>query len=124
MKLDELVMLILIYSGLMTFFIVPFDRNKPFEHPCSFSTLFRENLMRLIFHKKTLFAVIFLILLLTGIWFGFKQQEYHINAHSGNPPIHTNTTAIFYMCGLFLYTIVLYLLLALTTTFKAQKNNH
>lgn len=121
MKFDELAVLTFIYSGLMTFFIVPFDRNKPFEHPCTFSTLFRENLMRLIFHKKPLFAVILFILLLTGIWFGFKQQEYHIHAHSRNHPIHTITIAIFYMFGLFIYTIVLYLLLALTTTLKAYK---
>ncbi|AVK83882.1 hypothetical protein C3943_10030 [Lysinibacillus sp. B2A1] len=121
MKFDELAVLTFIYSGLMTFFIVPFDRNKPFEHPCTFSTLFRENLMRLIFHKKPLFAVILFILLLTGIWFGFKQQEYHIHTHSRNHPIHTNTIAIFYMFGLFIYTIVLYLILALTTTLKAYK---
>jgi len=123
MKFDELAVLTLIYSGLMIYFIVPLDRNKRLviQHPCAFSTLFKENLMRLFFHKKALFATMLFILLLTGIWFGIKQQESHINAHSGNPPIQTNTTAIFYMCGLLIYTIVLYLLLALTTTLKAYK---
>ncbi len=98
MKFDELAVLTFIFSGLMIYFIVPLDRNRRFEHPCTaFSTFFKENLMQLIFHKKTAFAAILFILLLTGIWFGFKQQEYHIHAHSRNHPIHTNTTAIFYM---------------------------
>lgn len=79
--------------------------------------------MRLIFHKKTLFAVILWILLLTGIWFGFKQQEYHINAHSGNPPIHTNTTAIIYMWIIPLYNCSLFTT-CIDYNFQSSKNNH
>ncbi|MGE7111785.1 hypothetical protein [Lysinibacillus sp. NPDC047702] len=68
MKFDELAVLTLIYSGLMIYFMMPFDRNKRFERPCAFSTLYKG----LNFHKKTQFAVTLFILLLTGFWFGFK----------------------------------------------------
>jgi len=43
----------------------------------------------------------------------YKQEVYHFNAHSGYPPICLDSTAIFYMCTLLGYTVILYVTLAL-----------
>jgi len=111
MRVSELTVLILVYSGIMIFFLVPFKkhRSKETKRPITF----KESLLHITFHKKALLALLFIGLWLVAIRFGTEQEVYHFNAHSGYPPISSDSKAIFYMCALLGYTVILYLALAL-----------
>ncbi|GAB0169622.1 peptide ABC transporter permease [Lysinibacillus sp. CTST325] len=111
MEVSELTVMVLIYSGIMIFFLVPFKRhqNQPIKRPITF----KESLQHITFHKKALLTLLLSSFLLVAIWFGYDQEVYHFNAHSGYPPISSNSKAIFYMCALLGYTVILYVALAL-----------
>ncbi|MGY3186646.1 hypothetical protein [Lysinibacillus sp. TE18511] len=119
MGFSELTVMALIYSGMMIFFLVPFKKqqSKEFKHPITF----KESLLHITFHKKALLTLLLLTFLLIAIWFGYEQEIYHFNAHSGYPPINTDSEATFYMCALIGYTVILYLLLALWVSLNILK---
>ena len=70
-----------------------------------FAQIFKENLSRIIFHKKAILAIVLLALTLYYVWAAYASTEYHFNAHSGDPPISTKLNAIYSMIGIFLYTV-------------------
>ncbi|MBG9453633.1 hypothetical protein ABE61_05965 [Lysinibacillus sphaericus] len=111
MGVSEFTVLVLVYSGIMIFFLVPFKKhqNKEVKRPITY----KESLLHITFHKKALLALLLITFLLVAIWFGYKQEIYHFNAHSGYPPISSDSKAIFYMCALLGYTVILYVALAL-----------
>ncbi|MFJ6208034.1 hypothetical protein [Lysinibacillus sp. NPDC092081] len=119
MGVSELTVMVVIYSGIMTFFLVPFKRHQSNEikRPITF----KESLQHISFHKKAFLALLLLGFLLVAIWFGYEQKVYHFNAHSGYPPISLDSKAIFYMCALLGYTVILYLLLALCISLNISK---
>ncbi|MFE3573327.1 hypothetical protein [Lysinibacillus sp. NPDC059133] len=119
MGVSELTVMVLIYSGIMIFFLVPFKKHqsKEIKRPITF----KESLLHIIFHKKALLALLLLGFLLVAIWFGYEQEVYHFNAHSGYPPINSDSKAIFYMCALLGYTVILYLVLALCISLNILK---
>lgn len=123
MGFSELIVLALIYSGMMIFFLVPFKRqqSKEIQQQNNFQSIFKESLFHITFHKKALLALLLLTFLLIAIWFGYEQEIYHFNAHSGYPPINTDSEATFYMCALIGYTVILYLLLALWISLNILK---
>jgi len=111
MVISEFTVLALVYSGIMIFFLVPFKnhRSKETKRPITF----KESLLHITFHKKALLALFLIGFWLVAIWFHTEQEVYHFNTHSGYPPISSNSKAIFYMCALLAYTVILYVALAL-----------
>lgn len=126
MGYSEIAVMLLVYSGLFTFFLVPFQRGVYLinmqQSEVSFKIVFKDSLIKIIFHKKAVFACILLGFTLFSIWLGYAEKEYHFNAHSGYPPISTNLKAIYSMCAVLVYTFVLYLLLVFVRTLKIVKN--
>ena len=60
MGVSELTVLILVYSGIMIFFLVPFKKHQSKEtmRPITF----KESLLHITFHKKALLALLFISL--------------------------------------------------------------
>ncbi|MGN1400429.1 MAG: hypothetical protein ACI4XL_02915 [Bacillus sp. (in: firmicutes)] len=122
MGYSEIVVMLLVYSGLIVFFLVPFQSGwNQHPRPINFITVFKDSLTKMIFHKKSIFALILISFTLFSIWFGYKGEEYHFNAHSGYP-ISTNLKAFYSMCGVLVYTVILYTLIAFLRTLKIVKN--
>lgn len=119
MGVSELTVMVLVYSGIMIFFLVPFKKHqgKELKRPITF----KESLLHISLHKKALLALLLTSFLLVAIWFGYEQEVYHFNAHSGYPSINSSSKAIFYMCALLGYTVVLYLVLALCISINILK---
>jgi len=90
----------------------------------NFITVFKGSLIKMVINKKAIFALIILGCTLLIIWTGYEGVEFHFNAHSGYPPISTDLKAIYSMCGVLVYTVVLYLLIAFLRTLKIVKNAH
>lgn len=126
MGYSEIAVILLVYSGLMIFFLVPFQRrvhSKNFQqNQVSFISVFKDSLIKIVFHKKAILALILLGFTLISIWLGYADVEYHYNAHSGYPPISTNLKAIYSICGVLVYTVVLLLLLGYVRTLKIVKS--
>lgn len=108
MGVSELTVLVIVYSGIMIFFLVPF-KSKEIKRPITL----KESLLHITFHKKALLALLSIGFWLVAIWFDTEQEVYHFNAHSGYPPISSDSKGIFYMCALLGYTVILYVTLAL-----------
>ncbi|MBK3494996.1 hypothetical protein JFL43_09005 [Viridibacillus sp. YIM B01967] len=128
MGYPEIVVVLLVYSGLIAFFLIPFHGRMSLinyqQKQINFIAVFKDTLIKMIFHKKAIFALILLSFTLFSIWSSYEGAEYHFNAHSGYPPISTDLKAIYSICGVLLYTVVLYLLIAFVRTLKIVKNSH
>lgn len=124
MGFSEFIVLLLIYSGLLIFFLSPFSKqsqSNDYRGQLSFSTVFKKNLMKMISHKKAVFALLLIGLTLISIQMGFESATSHYNAHSGYSPITNNLQPILLMFGLVIYTIALSLVLGYTRTSKIIK---
>ncbi|MGE7946964.1 hypothetical protein [Lysinibacillus sp. NPDC093688] len=119
MGVSELTVMVLVYSGIMIFFLVPFKKHQ--SKKIKRSITFKESLLHITFHKKALLALLLISFLLVAIWYGSEQEVYHFNVHSGYPPINSDSKAIFYMCALLGYTVILYLVLALWISLNILK---
>ncbi|MBU8878839.1 hypothetical protein BGM26_07545 [Bacillus sp. FJAT-29790] len=126
MGYSEIAVILLVYSGLMTFFLVPFQRrihSKNYhQNKLSFTLVFKDSLIKMIFHKRAIFALTLLGFTLISIWLGYADIEYHFNAHSGYTPISTNLKAIYSICGVLGYTVILLMLLGYVRTLKIIKS--
>lgn len=123
MRYSEILVMLLVYSGLIVFLLVPFQSGwNQHPRPINFITVFKDSLIKMIFHKKSIFALILISFMLFSIWFGYKGEEYHFNAHSGYPPISTNLKAFYSMFGVLVYTVILYTFIAFVRTLKIVKN--
>ncbi|MFJ7730988.1 hypothetical protein ACIQXF_03760 [Lysinibacillus sp. NPDC097231] len=123
MDLSELTVMIIIFSGIMIFFLVPFNKYqcKEIQQRRTFLIIFKDSLLQITFHKKALLAFLLVSFLLAAIWFGYEQEEYHFNAPSGYPLISTHSEAVLAICAFLGYTIILYLLLALWISLNILK---
>ena len=110
----------------LRFFLLPFRRGKGVinqqKSELKFTKIYKDSLSKIIFHKKAILAPILLIFVLIIIWLTYDATEYHINAHSGYPPISTDLKAFYSMLGVFVYTIGLVLLIAFLRTVKIVKD--
>ncbi|MGE7838270.1 hypothetical protein ABE042_17540 [Viridibacillus arvi] len=126
MGYSEILVMLLVYSGLIVFFLVPFQSGLNLmnqeQRQINFITVFKDSLIKIVFHKKSIFALILLIFTLFTIYLGYEGAEDHFNAHSGYPPISTDLKAIYSMSAVLVYTVVLYLLIAFVRTLKIAKN--
>jgi len=125
MVFSEFVVLLLIYSGLLIFFLVPSSKQEqPKDHrgQISFSSVFKENLVKVICHKKAIFALVLFGLALISIQVGFENAEWHYNAHSGYSPISNKLPTLYSMGSVLIYTVVLLLSLGYMRTLKSMKS--
>ncbi len=124
MGISEIIMMLFVYSGLILYFLMPFQKKlntKSQHHKLAFKTVYKQSLRKMLFHKKAIFAFILLGFTLFMIWSGYAAAEFHYNNHSGYPPITTNLEAIYSMFGLLIYTVFLLLLLGFVRTIKIVK---
>ena len=125
MGVSEFIIMLLVYSGLILYFLIPFQRKvnlRNQQHSKSaFITVYKHSLRKMIFHKKALVAFILLGFTLVMIWSGYAAAEVHYNNHSGYPPISTNLEAVYMMCGLLIYTVLLLFLFCFVRTIKIVK---
>ncbi|MBP2239510.1 TRAP-type C4-dicarboxylate transport system permease small subunit [Cytobacillus eiseniae] len=126
MNVSGIIIVLIVFSGLFTYCIVPFqsatnliDQSK---RQLTFGMVFKEVFLRMIFHKKAVIAFILVVFTLYITWLGYDAAEDHINSHSGYPPISVNMNAYFMMFTVLLYSIILTLLLVLIKTFRVFKN--
>ncbi|HAM81877.1 hypothetical protein [Ornithinibacillus bavariensis] len=122
---SEVIVILLIYSGLMTYFLVPFQKKTQAQNDQlnqkSFKSVFKDSLRELVFHKKAIFALALLGFSLLCIWLVYDANESHYNEHSGYPPISTNLEAIYSICGLIIYTVILLFVLGYRRTLNVLK---
>lgn len=109
--------MIVVYSGLMAFFLMPFERNTSAVKQQTFAQVVRQTL----FHKKAILALLLLGFALFSIWSRYEAEEWHVNEHSGYPPISTDLQAVYAMMGVVVYTMLLVFLLACWRAFKMVK---
>lgn len=124
MGFSEFVVLLLIYSGLLIFFLVPFtkkEQSKDHRGLISFSSVLKENIVKMISHKKAIFALVLLGLALIGIRSDFEATEWHYNAHSGYSPISYKLPALYTMASVIAYTVILLISLGYMRTLKSMK---
>ena len=122
---SEITVMLFVYSGLIVYFLIPFQRNVNLRNQqyskSAFITVYKRSLRKMLFHKKAILAFILLAFSLLMIWSGYAAVESHYNNHSGNPPISTNLEALYSMFGLLIYTGFLLLLLGFVRTIKIVK---
>ncbi|KAA0966692.1 hypothetical protein FQ087_10830 [Sporosarcina sp. ANT_H38] len=125
MGYSDIVVMFFVYSAIIIFFLVPFKSswNLINQHQSQLNviTVFKDSLIKMVLHKKAIFALIILGGTLFSIWTGYEGAEYHYNAHSGYSPISTDLKAIYSMCVVVVYTFVLYLFIAFMRTLKVVK---
>ena len=113
-----MIVFFVVYSGLIAFFLIPFERNKSVVKQQTFAQVVRQTL----FHKKVILALFLLAFVLFSIWSTYEGIEWHVNEHSGYPPISTDVQAFYAMTGVVVYTMLLAFLLACWRAFKIGRN--
>lgn len=124
MNFSEFIILILIYSGLLIFFLIPFSKQNhlhDYREQLPLTAVFKKNLVDMISHKKTGLALLLFSLTLISIPIGFESAASHYNAHSGYSPISNNLQSSFSMIGLVIYTVALILVLGYLRTLKMMQ---
>lgn len=126
MGISEIVAMVIVYSSLSIYYIVPFrkpltDQNVNQSNRVTFAVAYKESIKNLLFHKRAIIAYLLLIFSVVMIWFDFQDMEYYTNAHSGYPPISMDLEAILSMIVLFVYTIFLYLVIGLVSAIHRVK---
>lgn len=124
MSYSEIGVILLIYTGLFIYFLNPFQQLKPlnqYQSPLTIKEVLKNTVIEMTFQKNSLFALILFILASISIWLGFSEVENHLNAHSGKPLVNMTIKAVYFICGLFLYTIVLYIMLIFDRVLKVVR---
>lgn len=128
MGYSEIAVILLVYSGLMIFFLVPFQsRVYPGDfqlNQVSFLSIFKSSLIEMFFQKKATLALGLFVFALISIWLGFASEEWHYNAHSGYPEISNQIKEIYSICGLLLYTTALFFVTGFVRAKQRLKNVH
>ena len=109
--------MIVVYSGLMVFFLMPFERHTSVVKQQTFAQVVKQTLL----HKKAILALFLLGFVLFSTWSKYEAEEWHVNEHSGYPPISMDLQAVYAMIGVVIYTILLAFLLACWRAFTIGK---
>lgn len=120
MSYSEIGVILLIYTGLFIYFLNPFETIKSISKSINNKRGIKKYGDRDDFSKKFLICSYF-ILASISIWLGFSEVENHLNAHSGKPLVNMTIKAVYFICGLFLYTIVLYIMLIFDRVLKVVR---
>lgn len=91
MSISEIVIPVGIYSGLLLFLL----------------TMHSEN--RYLSIVKNVIASFLYLFVVIVIWEGYESKEWHINEHSGYPPISLSKEAVLIEIGFTIYTFLLLL---------------
>ncbi|MED3574855.1 hypothetical protein ACTHO0_09260 [Cytobacillus praedii] len=115
MSFSEIAIMVLVFSGLFIFFLVPFERSANITNQQKskiiFKTVLKDRIFYILHHKKAIFAYILLAVTLLGTWFGYASAEDHINAHSGRSPISMKENAYFTIGIILFYSLFLFFLI-------------
>lgn len=125
MNISEIVILLLIYSVLFIFFVVPsskIEQIKLDKEQLTFSSVFKATLAKLLIQKKALFALALLGFALYTVWSSYTGEEWHYNDHSGYSPISYHLPALLTIGGVVVYSVVLFLTIGYVRTIKKIKN--
>lgn len=122
MPFTEIVVFAIVWGGLMSYFLRPFDDKISMEG--TFSRVFIVSLKKLLFHKKAVLAFLLLVITLASIWFYFLSAEEYAKLHAitRESAADPQEQAIFYMISTVLYTALLYLISAVRWTVVSVKN--
>lgn len=125
MSISEFVVLLLVYSGLLIFFLIPFsktEQSKFHRDQTSFFSIFRDNFVEMLCHKKAVLALVLFGFVLNAIQSGVASTEWHYNAHSGYSAISYKLTALYIMGSVVIYTVIVLLVLGYMRTIKSLKD--
>ncbi|WP_226678474.1 hypothetical protein [Mesobacillus jeotgali] len=123
MSLAELLVFGIVWGGLMVYFLTPFNNkiSSKGNSKVTVSKAFKESLTRLILHKKAILALLMLIITLNFIWSYFISIDDHNKLHGVNSE-SVKPQAILSMVSLTLYSVLLYILLAVRRVLKFKNN--
>lgn len=108
----------------MVYFLIPFKSNAMHNPNHTFKNAVKDSLIHYVCHKKATLAYCMLILTLLGIWWFYKDLELYNTAHGGGPlEIDFSRKSAYYMVGVILFTITIYLGLVLGRTRELQKKD-
>ncbi|MBS8266334.1 hypothetical protein DYI25_18080 [Mesobacillus boroniphilus] len=121
MQFTEIVVFAIVWGGLMTYFLIPFDNKISIEG--TFPKAFMVSLKKQVFHKKAILAFALLLVTLITIWSDFKSAVVYDILHgiTRESAADPQEQAIFYMISVMIYAALLYLFLAVRWTVKAVK---
>ncbi|MFF5994952.1 peptide ABC transporter permease [Lysinibacillus sp. KU-BSD001] len=104
MNMSEIIVILLIYSGLFIYFLISFDvKNKKKSR---------------LFPAKSFLALGLYMLMVSTIWGMYKAEEWQMNEHSGYPPIYLMNEALLLIVGVSIYSILLFVIM---TVFRMKK---
>ncbi|WP_419393992.1 hypothetical protein [Cytobacillus praedii] len=125
MSFSEIAIMVLVFSGLFIYFLVPFERSANITNQQKGKLIFyrvlKDRIFYILHQKKAIFACILLVVTLLGTWFGYATAEDHINAHSGYSPISMKENAYFTMGIVLLYSLFLFFLIVFMNALKVYK---
>ncbi|MGD7054356.1 hypothetical protein [Sutcliffiella horikoshii] len=118
----EWVVMSVIWGGLMLYFIIPFHKNS--EAPISVSSLrpaVKVSLQRVTFHRKFLLAMVLLILTCIAIWYSYKDLAWYNEAHGVPQNFNAIEALPFYLAGVTLYAMLIYIVVVVKRAFFYMK---
>ncbi|WP_079504643.1 hypothetical protein [Mesobacillus jeotgali] len=116
MQFTALVVFAIVWGGLMIFFLTPVnDKGESYT-----TVTWKVSLTRLILHKKAILAFALLLATLFSFWFYFESAEDYNQLH-GITKESAEPQVIFYMVSVVIYTIIIYLFLAVRWAIKSVK---
>lgn len=125
MSFSEIAIMVLVFSGLFIYFLVPFERSANITNQQKgkliFNRVLKDRIFYILHQKKSIFACILLVVTFLGTWFGYATAEEHINAHSGYSPISMKENAYFTMGIVLLYSLFLFFLIVFMNALKVYK---
>lgn len=120
MEVHEIFIFGLIWGGLMYFFLTPFN-TEPQEIPRKpFPQNFKRNLFEVVLHKKAILALILLVFTIHYFleFYASVQIYQQIHGEDGMKLVNPREHAIYYIIGVCIYTILIYLLSAFRKTYR------
>lgn len=113
----EIVVFGIVWGVLFIYFLHPRKSNPNFKSPqnISFYNVFKSSLITIVTHKKAILSLIMLIITLAFIWSYYIQLEWYNQVHAikeGQP----RKQAIHYMVSILIYSVLLYIFLAIRRT--------
>lgn len=126
MELHEIFIFGLIWGGLMFFFLTSFNEKQEKIPNKTFSQVFKRNLLEVVLHKKAVLALILLVFTMHYFMEFYSSIQIYQLVHGEDGMMLKNPRehAVYYLVGVCIYTILIYLLSAFRKTYKAfEKSN-
>ncbi|MFS0823229.1 hypothetical protein [Bacillus sp. 1P02SD] len=116
----------IVWGVLFMYFLTPCKSLVTFEShkdsDIAFKNVFKESLTKIVMHKKAILALLMLIITLVFIWSYYSQLEWYNLAHGvGEVSTEPKFLGIYYIVSVIIYSVLLFLFLALRRTFSLIK---